>query len=92
FSLYFLAAAILWTPILVGLSYLIGHQLLAYFSVYEKYVIPVLLFAIFGLRGMVKFVLALINHRGRRLLLSAWRRKTRWEFWPIGFFYIPIVA
>src|SRR5690606_36239354 len=29
--------------------------------------------------------------RGRRLLLSRWRRLTRWEFWPRWAFYPPVV-
>src|SRR5919106_6729028 len=30
-------------------------------------------------------------HRRRRLLLSRWRRSTRWEFWPAWIFYAPLV-
>lgn len=30
--------------------------------------------------------------RQRRLLLSTWRRLTRWEFWPPWAFYPPVVA
>lgn len=30
--------------------------------------------------------------RGRRLLLSSWRRVTRWEFWPPWVFYPPLFA
>ncbi|MFN7983568.1 MAG: alpha/beta fold hydrolase [Vicinamibacterales bacterium] len=30
--------------------------------------------------------------RGRRLLLSTWRRTTRWEFWPPWLFYPPVAA
>ena len=32
------------------------------------------------------------SHRGRRLLLSSWRRLTRWEFWPIWAAYLPVAA
>src|SRR5262249_54598259 len=31
----------------------------------------------------------LLTRRGRRLLLSSWRRLTRWEFWPPRGFYPP---
>jgi hypothetical protein len=31
------------------------------------------------------------SFRGRRLLLSRWRRLTRWEFWPPWVFYLPLV-
>jgi len=33
----------------------------------------------------------MFNHRGRRLLYSAWQRKLRWEFWPPWIFYPPLV-
>src|SRR5215475_15069755 len=32
----------------------------------------------------------LLTRRGRRLLLSSWRRLTRWEFWPPWVFYPPL--
>ena len=31
-------------------------------------------------------------HRRRRLLISKWRRLTRWEFWPPWAFYPPVFA
>jgi hypothetical protein len=34
----------------------------------------------------------LFSYRGRRLLLAAWRRRWRWEFWPTNLFYLPIVV
>lgn len=92
FSVYFLVAAILWTPILVGLAQLVGHQLLVYFVVYKKYALLMLLGIVVGLRMFVKLVIPLFSFRGRRLLLSAWRQKTHWEFWPIPVFYLPVVV
>src|SRR5262249_17498037 len=32
------------------------------------------------------------TYRGRRLLVSSWRRLTRWEFWPPWVFYPPVVC
>lgn len=32
-----------------------------------------------------------ITNRGRRLLVSQWRRVTRWEFWPPWVFYPPVL-
>jgi hypothetical protein len=31
-------------------------------------------------------------YRRRRLLVSTWRRCTRWEFWPPWIFYLPVIA
>ena len=33
-----------------------------------------------------------LSHRRRRLLLSSWRRLTRWEYWPMWAVYPPVVA
>lgn len=33
---------------------------------------------------------SLATYRGRRLLVSSWRRITRWEFWPAWVFYVPV--
>lgn len=32
-----------------------------------------------------------LSHRRRRLLLSSWRRLTRWEYWPLWAVYPPVV-
>src|SRR5438093_2419089 len=41
---------------------------------------------------VVKVGLATTTERGRRLLVSTWRRRTRWEFWPPWMFYPPVLA
>ena len=92
FSAYFLIAAAVWTPLLVGLTVLLGGEVIgstvfASHAHFIKVGVAVLLsFTIsrFGVR--------LSSHRGRRLLLSVWRRLTRWEFWPIWVFYVPVVC
>ena len=91
FAFFFLLADIAWTPLLVGLSAWLGGQMLAWFEVYQK-------FALLGLIGVILFcflllkgVIPLFSHRGRRLLLGRWLRITRWEFWPIWVIYPPVV-
>ncbi len=91
FSFYFLCAAILWTPLLVGVSTLLGGQMLEWFEVYQD-------FALFGLVGMVlsmlvllKLIVPLFSYRGRRLLQGKWMRFSRWEYWPLWKFYPPII-
>jgi hypothetical protein len=39
-----------------------------------------------------KLAVRLSSHKGRRLLLSKWRRLRRWEFWPAWAFYPPVIA
>ena len=42
--------------------------------------------------SVVKVGLAMATDKGRRLMLSTWRRSTRWEFWPPWMFYPPVLA
>jgi pimeloyl-ACP methyl ester carboxylesterase len=42
--------------------------------------------------AVVKVGLAMATDNGRRLMLSTWRRSTRWEFWPPWMFYPPVLA
>jgi hypothetical protein len=41
---------------------------------------------------LMRLLLRLSTTRGRRLLLSSWRRMRRWEFWPPYIFYPPVVG
>lgn len=91
FLLVFVVAAALWTPLLVGLSAVFGRQVLATFGLYQRFALPVVLAVAFFLFLVVKLVVPLATWRGRRLLLSRWRRLTRWEYWPRWAFYPPIV-
>jgi len=91
FSFYFLIAATLWTPLLVGLSMWVGGQviesaLLASHSLWLK----VLLSAVLSFVA-IRLITRLASFRGRRLLLGRWRRLTQWEFWPPWLFYPPII-
>ncbi len=86
----FILAASLWTPLLVGLSRTFGTQVLTRFMAYETFALPAVLGLALALVGVVKLVVPLGSWRGRRLLLSRWRRVTRWEFWPRWAFYPPI--
>ena len=90
FTFYFGIAALAWTPLLVGLATLIGEQLLDYYAVFHKYALLVLLGAVLLVWSVPRLLLPLFSHKGRRLLLSRWRRLTRWEFWPPYVFYVPV--
>ncbi len=78
FSLYLGLAAALWTPLLVGTSSLVGHQMFGYFDLFKQYGLWVLLATVLLLWLILKLVVPIFSSRGRRLLLSNWRRKTRW--------------
>lgn len=89
---YFLLAGALWTPLLVGLAVLYGETVLTVFATYRRWSFPLVIVAGLALLLLVKLVLPLFSWRGRRLLLSRWRRVTRWEFWPRWLFYPPVVG
>lgn len=92
FTLYFFLAAAVWTPLLVGLSMVLGGQviesaLLTQQSLWLRVALSALLAFI-----AVKLLIRLASFRGRRLLLGRWRRLTRWEFWPAWVFYAPVLV
>ncbi|MCZ6675034.1 MAG: alpha/beta fold hydrolase, partial [Verrucomicrobia bacterium] len=91
FSVYFLFAAILWTPLLVGLSTFLGGQMLGWFELYQHYALSGLLTVVLLLFVLLKIVVPMFNRRGRRLLWGKWLRISRWEFWPLWMFYPPVV-
>lgn len=91
FSVYFLVAAGLWTPALVGLSAVFGSAIMAFWADYDQYALTVLLLIALGFFGLFKLALPLLTHRGRRLLWSRYQRLMRWEFWPPWIFYPPVV-
>ncbi len=84
-------AGVVWTPILVGLSAWTGGAVLARFRSYESVVLPAVLAALAAVLLFTHVVVPLFAWRGRRLLLSRWRRLTRWEFWPAWIFQLPVV-
>jgi len=90
FAFYFLVACAIWTPMLVGLSMLLGGELVESSlggTGLLSIVIAVLLIWI-----ATRLLIKALTHRGRRLLVSTWRRLTRWEFWPAPVFYLPVAV
>jgi pimeloyl-ACP methyl ester carboxylesterase/membrane protein DedA with SNARE-associated domain len=90
FAWYSIIAVGLWTPLLVGLAALFGEAFAALFGSFERRALPTVLALIASWLGL-RLALGLATWRGRRLLLSRWRRLTRWEFWPMWAFYPPVV-
>lgn len=92
FSGYFVLAAGLWTPALVWFSAKLGGKVMEYLSLYEQYSWRILIVIAIVLWFIAKLVVPLFSFRGRRLLVSKWRRLTRWEFWPLWVFYPPMIC
>ena len=87
-----LLAGGVWTPLLVGLAARTHGAILARLQSYERYALPALVAAALLVLLIVRVALPALTWRGRRLLLSRWRRLTRWEFWPLWLFNLPVLA
>ena len=77
FAVWFLAAAAIWTPLLVGLTTVLGEKSRLYANVFA-----VALFAAWKLGPQL---------RARRRLVGFLKRKFRWEFWPAWAAYLPVL-
>jgi membrane protein DedA with SNARE-associated domain len=91
FLAWFFLACALWTPLLVGGAVFFGEAALRVFNTWTN-AVPLLIGAGIVALMVSRFAVALSTWRGRRLLLSRWRRLTRWEFWPMWAVYPPIVG
>jgi len=92
FALYFLLAGVVWAPLLVGLSDLLGGEVLKSALVQKQSLFIKALAAAVIVFVIARLIIRLSSYKGRRLLLSKWRRLTRWEFWPAWIFYSPVVG
>jgi len=84
FSVYFLAAALVWTPILVGSTAFLGGSL-------QRFGWGAQLAAAVAFVLMLRLFASLVDRRRRRLLSGRWRRFVRWEFWPSWAAYLPVI-
>ncbi|MFI5317617.1 MAG: VTT domain-containing protein [Myxococcota bacterium] len=86
FALYMGLAAAAWTPALVGVSALWADGVRVLLGPHRWLVS----LAGLGFVAALRIAAGALTHRGRRLLLGRVRRITRWEFWPLWLFYVPI--
>jgi len=92
FISYFGIASLIWTPILVGASVVLGQELIYYFSLYQEYALIVLLITVILSVFTIKIVIPLFTFKGRRLLYGKLQRLINWEFWSPFVLYTPIVV
>ena len=90
FALWFGIAALLWTPLLVGVSALVGAPILGAFRRFQLWAVPAVVLAAILAWLLMRVVPRLFSWRGRRLLAATWRRTVRWEYWPPFVFYAPV--
>ncbi|MFT7462094.1 MAG: pimeloyl-ACP methyl ester carboxylesterase/membrane protein DedA with SNARE-associated domain [Pseudohongiellaceae bacterium] len=92
FALWFAFAGLVWTPVLVGASMVLGEQMLESVTWLQDHTWSAIA-AVMGLMMIVlKVGIPACSHRGRRQLFGLWRRWTRWEFWPPWLFYPPVAV
>jgi membrane protein DedA with SNARE-associated domain len=91
FVLWFTLAAALWTPVLVGLSAIVGGEVVAADIVAGRGAVVRLLVAVVAMALVLRLLYALRSATVRRRLVGRWRRVTRWEFWPMWLVYPPVV-
>ncbi|CAN5422076.1 hypothetical protein BH23VER1_BH23VER1_11400 [soil metagenome] len=87
----FLVSAIVWTPLFVGIAVAIGRAALPAFERYAGAALWVLAALVAFYVLVAHALLPALTCKGRRLLLSRWRRLVRWEFWPPWVFYPPVI-
>lgn len=92
FACYFAVACLVWTPLLVGLAMLLGKGLVESALLAGQGLLLKAFVAAILIYLLIKLLVRLSTWRGRRLLVSSWRRMTNWEFWPPYVFYPPVVA
>ncbi len=91
FVFWFAVAVLLWTPLLVGATVLLGDRMLAGFDAVQRHTIPVLLTVGVLIWLIFDIGIPLTTRRGRRLLAGRWGRWRNSEFWPVWLFYAPLV-
>ncbi len=92
FAGLFFIGTVVWTPIIVGVSTIMGNQILSAWAVYESYALWVFWGLVLFVYGIFHVGIPLASHLGRRKLAAKWQRTVHWEFWPAFLFYIPILG
>ncbi|MBK9315450.1 MAG: alpha/beta fold hydrolase [Acidobacteria bacterium] len=91
FALFFFIACAVWTPLLVGGAMVLGGGVFTSAAMGGQSILLRAIIAVLLVLIPVRFLIRILTHKGRRLLLSSWRRLTRWEFWPPFAFYPPVI-
>ena len=92
FTGYFLLAAAVWTPLIVGASAGLGMPFLHSGLLARQPLSTKLLAGGALILLLTRLGEALATYRGRRRIVRHWKRLTRWEFWPPYWFYPPVIA
>jgi membrane protein DedA with SNARE-associated domain len=92
FTMWFLLAAAVWTPLLVGGSALVGTDVAEVRLGNARELILRTVLATASVAVLMRVVQRLRAWSGRRRAYGTWRRVTRWEFWPTWVLYPPVLV
>lgn len=91
FLLCALIAAIFWTPMLILLVAMFGHQVVAPLELVFGSGFLALLVSAVCIMLIIRMVSMMFTAAGRSRLVAIFSRIWRWEFWPQWIFYIPVL-
>jgi membrane protein DedA with SNARE-associated domain len=90
FTLFFLIATTLWTPIIVGIPAFFGNEILN-FPIFRGNFWLGFFVVVIGFYILLRIALKLTTWKGRRLFLGKIKRIYKWEFWSLRVFYFPVI-
>lgn len=66
FFLYFLTSVLIWTPLVLGVSILVGQQMISYLQIYQEYAVHIFFLLVIAIYLGFKFLLPLSTRKGRK--------------------------
>lgn len=90
FAFSLAVAALVWTPILVGVATVAGRPFIVWWEHAGWAVLPLLLLGVLAIYLVMTLCVHCLTYRGRRGLRGRWLRLTHWEFWPALPVYLPV--
>lgn len=85
FFFYFFISILIWTPLVLIISLLVGQQMINYLQIYQEYAVHIFFILVIALYLAFKFLLPLTTKKGRKeLAVYLIRLKQRWIDGKIG--------
>ena len=74
FLAYFISSLVIWAPLLIWITSVIGEPMIEYIDLYQEYAILVIILAFLLIYAFIKYILPLGTVKGRREVIEKWRR------------------